>query len=99
MNQPDMFNVYSPLEMDPLMAPVHGLPHLELPMSQASASGAAAAGTPSEDTPLQTPTHHPRAMSAGQLSDQFASVDRPSSSEEKDLTSAQIRRKAQNRAA
>jgi hypothetical protein len=87
-----MFTVYSPLHMDPLMAPVHDLPHLELPMG--------GSGAMSEETPIHTPTTRVAPeMPSGMTNDQFASLDRPSSSEEKDLTSAQIRRKAQNRAA
>jgi len=95
LSQSDMFGVYSPLQMDPLMAPVHDLPHLELPMTDAASVDAITAAA-AEKSQIHTPgSHHHQDVS----SDQFASVDRPSSSEEKDLTSAQIRRKAQNRAA
>jgi hypothetical protein len=86
-----MFAVYSPLQLDPLMAPVHELPHLELPLT-----GGAATLTSADETPLHTPTGYiPNTQSA----DPYASMDRPSSSEDRDLTSAQVRRKAQNRAA
>jgi hypothetical protein len=95
MNQSDMFGVYSPLQMDPLMAPVHDLPHLELSMSDAAPVDAVAVAA-ADKSQINTPT----SLQHQDLSnDPFASIDRPSSSEEKDLTSAQVRRKAQNRAA